>query len=267
MPFIPETEPLKTSLLTCLVITLASLGAMSGADAADLKVRFVYEVDAPAREKINTDKDAAFCGKHELFNEELIVGEDGGIKNVVLSIYTGRGGTDLDDLGDIKEAGNKHTLANDKCRFEPHVLVLQKGDSLEITNPDAVGHNANLGFFENKQQNLNIPSKQSVTIELPKSEPGATPVDCNIHPWMKAYLLVLDHPFGAISDDNGELTIEGLPDGEELVFRVFHEKGSIKSVTDKATGEEKKLKRARFEITLKPGMNDLGTWVVPKFKD
>jgi plastocyanin len=246
-----------------LSVVCLSFATTVSAETATLKVRFVYGGKAPDRTAISADKDAAFCGKHELFTEELVVGEDGGIKNVVLSIYTGRGGTKLDKQAPQKKT---HTLANENCRFEPHVVVAQAGDTLEITNPDDVGHNANLGLIGNKAQNLTIPSKQSVKVELPESEPGAMPVDCNIHPWMKSYLLVLDHPFGAASDETGTLTIEGMPAGEALSFRVFLEKGSVDELTEKESGKKIELKKSRLELTLKPGMNDLGTWVVPEYK-
>jgi hypothetical protein len=43
------------------------------------------------------------------------------------------------------------------------------------------------------------------------------------HSWMHAYLIVLDHPFVSVSDDQGNVEIKDLPAGNELVFRVFHE--------------------------------------------
>jgi plastocyanin len=257
-----ETGTLKKFALGLSLVCL-SFATTAVAETATLKVRFVYAADAPKPSAVSADKDAAFCGKHDLVEEKLVVGKDGGIKNVVLSIFTGRGGT---KLGKQSPRSKTHTLANENCRFEPHVIVAQAGDTLEITNPDDVGHNANLGLIQNKAQNLTIPSKQSVKIELPEAEPGAMPVDCNIHPWMKSFLLVLDHPFGAASDETGTLTIEGMPAGEELSFRVFLEAGSVSELTEKESGKKIALKKSRFDLKLKPGMNDLGTLVVPEYK-
>ena len=139
-------------------------------------------------------------------------------------------------------------------------MIAQTGDTLKVTNPDDVGHNANLSFFNNKQQNLMIPATQEKDVALEKSEPAPIPVDCNIHPWMKAYVVVLDHPFAAVSDENGEMTIKGLPAGEELVFRAYHESGSIKEVV--IGGKKDEWKRSKFEMEIEPGMNDMGTVVV-----
>lgn len=255
-----ETRNLKMHQIFCAAAFV--LAGSLATQAADLKVKFVYGGDAEKPGAIDVNKDVEFCGKHGLVNEKLLVNpKNKGIQNVILYIYTGRGGTDLDDLGDIKPAKKTHVLANDKCRFEPRVVITQAGDTLKITNPDDVGHNANLGFFNNVGQNFTIPAKQEKSVELPLSEPAPMPVECNIHPWMKAYVVVLEHPFAAVSDANGELTITGLPAGEDLVFRVNHEAGKIEDVT--VDGKEESWSRSKFEIELEEGMNDLGTVVIP----
>ncbi|MCH1439970.1 MAG: methylamine utilization protein [Rubripirellula sp.] len=229
------------------------------AETGDLKIHFEYGGDAPAPSAIDVNKDVQFCGKSKLMNERLLVNpKNKGVKNVVVYVYTGRGGSKLDAV----PASNKTlTLANNACRFEPHIVIAQTGDTLKVTNPDAVGHNANLGFFNNKQQNFTIPAGQEKTVALEESEPAPIPVDCNIHPWMKSYVVVLDHPFAAVSDENGVLTIKGLPAGEELVFRVYHEAGGIKEV--EIDGKSEEWSRSRFKVDVKPGMNDMGTVVIP----
>jgi len=230
------------------------------AETGDLKIHFEYAGDAPDPSAIDVNKDVQFCGKTKLMNERLLVNpKNKGVKNVVVYVYTGRGGSKLDAV----PATNKTlTLANDQCRFEPHIVIAQTGDTLKVTNPDSVGHNANLGFFNNKQQNFTIPAGQEKTVALEESEPAPIPVDCNIHPWMKSYVVVLDHPFAAVSDENGDLTIKGLPVGEELVFRVYHEAGGIKEV--KINGKAEEWSRSRFKVDVKPGVNDLGTVVIPE---
>ncbi len=136
-----------------------------------------------------------------------------------------------------------------------------RGDTLQVTNADPFGHNTNLNFFNNQAINFIIPpgAKKDVLVEKPETAP--IPVDCNIHSFMKGYIVVLDHPFAALSDDNGELTIEGLPAGQKLVFRAYHEAGSIQEV--EVAGKQEEWRRGRFEVEIKPGLNDLGTIVVP----
>ncbi|WP_390621402.1 methylamine utilization protein [Novipirellula artificiosorum] len=222
-------------------------------------MRFEYAGVPKDPALLQVNKDVEYCGKHMLKNERLLVNPDNkGVKDVVVYVYTGRGGSKLDD---VPAANTKHVLANDKCRFEPHIVLAQTGDTLEITNPDPVGHNANLNFFKNAAQNFLIPAGGSKTVDLKEEEPAPIPVDCNIHPWMRAYVVVLEHPFVAKSDENGELVIKGLPEGEELTFRVYHEAGRIDEVT--VNGKVETWSRSRFDQEIKAGENDMGTVVIP----
>lgn len=240
--------------ITASFVTFATATAQTG----DLKVRFEYGGNAPERAPVAVNADEAYCGKQGLLDETVIVNaENKGLRNVILAVYTGRGGSKLDP---VPPAKRELTLANDKCRFEPRVVVAQVGDVLRITNPDPVGHNANLQFFNNEAKNPMIPPNQEVKVELKESEPGIVEVRCNIHPWMKASLLVLDHPFAGVSDENGEVVIKGIPVGKH-VFRANHEVGKIQDVT--VGGKAQKWDRSRFEFEIKPGMNDLGTVIIP----
>lgn len=251
---------MKISILpTLAVLVVLTAIPVAAQQTGDLKIRFEYGGDPPTPGEVDVNKDVEFCGRNKIFNERLLVNKDNkGIKNVIVYVYTGRGGSELED---VKPANNTHTLANENCRFEPHIVIAQTGDTLKVTNPDMVGHNANLGFFNNNQQNFTIAAGQEKSVLLVKDEPAPIPVECNIHPWMKGYIVVLDHPFAAASDENGELTIKGLPAGKKLVFRAYQEAGSIKEV--KINGKDEEWSRSRFEVDIKPGLNDLGTVVLP----
>ena len=239
-------------------MTVLCGASVSSAETGDLKIRFEYDASPVPPQPINVGNQA-FCSEHPLTNEKLLVNpKNKGIRSVVVYVYTGRGGSELPEFDPLN---NTHELANDKCRFEPHIVISQTGDTLKVTNPDDVGHNANLSFLRNNPQNFTIPPKQEKSVKLKVAEPAPIPVDCNIHPWMRSYVVVLDHPFAAKSDENGELTIKRLPAGEKLVFRVFHEAGSIDDVI--VDGKNESWGRSRFEVKIKPGMNDMGTVLVP----
>lgn len=254
-----QVSTLRDSLVALAVgvVAIASTASASAQDAT-LKMRFVYDGTAPVVSNIDPNKDAAFCGKHDIPNEKLIVNPDSnGIKNVIVHVYTRSSG---DDLPETTPANATHILANEECRFEPHVVIARTGDKLKITNPDAVGHNANLNFIRNTPQNLMIPSSQEKVVDLEEEEPAPIPVECNIHPWMKAFVVVLEHPFADVSDENGNITIEGLPAGKEITFAVRFEGGKLDEV--KVGGKETQWKRQRFEVDLKAGDNDLGDILV-----
>jgi plastocyanin len=247
-----------TSLTASCIVAMFTSVALAE-ETGDLKINFVHGGKAFKPKPINVNKDVGFCGKNGLVDERLLINDKNmGIKNVIVYVYTGRGGS---KLAKVDPANNTHTLANQNCRFEPHIVIAQTGDKLKVTNPDPVGHNANMNFFNNKAENLMIPSGKDQLIELKKAEPAPIPIDCNIHPWMKSYVVVLEHPFAAVSDENGDLMIKGLPTGKKLTFRIFHEAGAIKEVD--IEGKKEEWKRSRFEIKIKPGLNDLGTVTVP----
>lgn len=247
--------------LALFVATVCLAAPALAQETGTLKVRFVYGGAAFAPKPVDVNKDVEFCGKHPLVNERLLVNaQDGGLQNVVLYVYTGRGGS---KIAAQKAPGATHVLANDKCRFEPRIVAMQAGDTLQITNPDAVGHNANLNFFANPAQNITIPPGAEKLVKIEKPEPAVIPVDCNIHPWMRAYVVALDHPFVGISDDSGVIEIEGLPAGGDLVFRLYHEAAdsAIKEVM--IEGKATQLKKNLVELNIKPGMNDYGTITIP----
>lgn len=225
-----------------------------------LKARFVFQGEIPAVESINPKTADEFCGKQSLTDESLVVNaKNSGIRDVVMYVYTGRGGAKLPKF---PASNATQTLANDKCRFEPHVVLAQAGDTLKVTNPDPVGHNANINFFNNRAVNFTVPPGGEKSVMLTKSEPAPIPAVCNIHPWMRAYVVVLDHSLAAVSDENGELTIEGLPAGKELSFRIFQEAaGNLEAV--QINGKSVELKLGRLDININPGMNNLGDIEIP----
>lgn len=252
-------NPAPAPVVATPAVAPAPVAAPAPAETGTLKIKFVYEGDAFEPEKLKATADPNFCGKFDLPNERLLVNkENKGIKNIVVYMYV-KG----DDDGGAPAAEPKtHVLANKNCRFEPRVVVARKGDTLKVTNPDDVSHNANLQFWENAQANPLIPAGGEHSVELEKAEPAASLVSCSIHPWMQARVFVFNHPYAAVSDENGELTIEGLPAGEEIQFRVNHEIGPIKEVI--IDGEETDWRRSIFEIEIEPGLNDMGTVVVPE---
>jgi len=254
---------LKTSILPAVALVVFATIPVAAQDTGDLKLRIEFDGAAPTQAELRPTKDTEYCGKHKLLEESLIVNpENKGVQNAIVHVYTSpRGGS---KLSGIAPSNKKVTLANEKCRFEPHVVLVQTGDTLVVTNPDPIGHNANLSFIMNVQMNPLIPAGGEVSIKLEELEPAPIPVECNIHPWMRAFVVVQDHPFMAVTDKNGELTIKGLPAGDKLIFRAVHESGDFRGA--EIQGAEPVSRRGTFEVEIKPGVNDIGT-ILMKRKD
>lgn len=244
-----------------VVVTVTALTAPTAmaAEWGDLKVRFVYGGDPPEPAKIQPTTDAAHCGQHDLVDERLLVHkENRGIQNVTIYVYTGRGGSKLPIIhpGLVGKKDVEVTTRN--CRLEPRIAVMQAGDDLLLNLTDEVGHNINLSFFKNSPTGFTIPISKDRTLRrpVPEAEPAPIPMECNIHPWMKGYLVVADHPYAAVSDENGVLLIKNLPAGDSLSFRVWHEAG--RRFEGVEMGSERISRVNRVELEIAPGMNDLG---------
>ncbi|HBE61872.1 MAG TPA: hypothetical protein DDX19_03690 [Rhodopirellula baltica] len=240
-----------TLSIACLVTWCCA-----SAHTADLRMQFLLDGPAPPPEPLDVDRDKAVCGQLNLLDERLLVDQETkGIQNVVVYLYTGRGGTQLPASKPSKQT---RKLLAKECRFEPHVVLAQSGDTLIFDVSEAkVGHNININFFRNNHSGILIPAGNNRDFSLQKAEPAPLPIDCNIHPWMRAWLVVLDHPYAAVSDAQGRIEIKGLPENQELTFRVFHEDARhLTNVT--IDGNVQQWDRNRFQVTLAKGTNDLG---------
>ncbi|QDV45156.1 hypothetical protein Enr13x_50300 [Stieleria neptunia] len=240
-------------------MTLLLVGNVTAEETATLKATFRFLGQPPAVQPIKPHLDRQFCGSVPIPDERLIVhGDNHGLKNVVLYVYTGRRGTVLPNP---KRRSETKLLQIKHCRFKPHILLAQKGDTLRVEDHDPVGHNANFQFFNNAPLGITRPVGAPWQRSLDESEPAPIPVRCNIHPWMNAYLLVLDHRLAGISDGDGKLEITGLPVGQKIVFRAFHESAKLSEVV--VNGMAETWDGSRFERVLEAGVNDLGLIEIP----
>lgn len=233
---------------------------------ATLKAKFVYDGTPPARAKVDSSKDP-FCAPIEILSEAMLVGKDGALQNLVLMLDSKR--TKAEIPAEYKKpVDGKVELDNNGCVFKPHIVFARVGQTIEVLNSDQTGHNANFGFFNNEAENFLIPAKDKrQTKKLVAEESTMMPVECNIHPWMKAYVVVLEHPYAAASDEHGQIEIHNLPVGD-VTFLVRHENADGAIDEGKVDGKTEKWGRGRMELTLKAGMNDLGTITIAadKFK-
>jgi plastocyanin len=238
-----------------LVGLVSGLASTAQAQYADITATFVLKGKAPEPAAIASGTDP-FCGTMKLVSENLVVNKsNNGIKDVVL--YPDPKSFDASKADPkVKEPLiAKPVLDNIKCRFEPHFLVVKSGQELEVKNSDKTGHNANFAFINNDPSNKQIPAGGKQMLKIEKAEPAPIPVTCGSHSWMKAHVIVQDHPFIGVSDEKGELQIKGLPAGK-ISLKIWQEAGKFKEI--KINGKSYPVKRGAIEIDLKEGKNDLG---------
>jgi len=151
-------------------------------------------------------KDVAVCGKRHHLDERLIIGKRKGIKDAVVSLTGIQGGKSLATLGSNFVIGQKD------CAYEPHMLLVPVHAQVQILNDDQVLHNIHTFSKVNPPMNLAQP-KFKRKLEVSFSEPEKIPVRCDIHAWMNTWIVVVDHPYHALTDEEGNFMLEGVPPG------------------------------------------------------
>jgi plastocyanin len=215
-----------------------------------IKGRFVYDGAPIKPAALSITKDADVCGKHPLVNESLLVSDGGALANVVLYARDRKIEVHPDYAASAKE---KVVLDNHDCHFEPHIVAVRTGQPLEIKNSDPVGHNTNIQWATNSPFNGIIPAGSSSmqTMTGPEQQP-ATAV-CNIHPWMKGYVVVQAHPYMAITGKDGAFELKNVPAGVPVEFQAWHEASTANNNALQAERPDLKWQaNGRFTVTLKP---------------
>ncbi len=200
----------------------------------------VLEGDAPKLaalvEKGAEDvKDKEVCGAQTIPDDSVLVGDGNGLANVFIYLRRAPKGYDA-------EVPSEAVVLDQKgCVFTPHVALIQAGQKVLVKSSDPIQHNIHTFPQRNQGTNLLIKPNDQEGVELayPKAETEPVQVKCDIHAWMSSYHLVLDHPFMALTDENGKFSVEGLPAGD-YEFRVWHEKGGLleKGYEVTITGED-----------------------------
>jgi len=124
----------------------------------------------------------------------------------------------------VKAPSDPVVLDQKGCVYKPHVFGIQVNQTLKIQNSDKAAHNVHtmpdgLKNFTGKNSGLkewnkSTPAGIPATTKFEKSQDLPFYVKCDIHPWMRAWILVQDHPYFAITDENGNYTIKDVPPGE-----------------------------------------------------
>ena len=134
-------------------------------------------------------------------------------------------------------APSEHPVMDQKgLLFQPHILAVQVGATVDFLNSDKVAHNV---FWPSIMQgSKKLPGKNLGTWPTGEKrpfkfdQPGVASLLCNVHPEMAGYIVVSPTPYFAKTDKNGEYKIENVPDGAYTVV-AWHEgaKNASKSVT------------------------------------
>ena len=187
-------------------------------------------------------KDAAVCAAVEAPNETILV-KDGGLANVFIYLRKA-------PKASSPVPGESLMFDQKACVFKPHAMIARVGQTVKILNSDAVAHNTHTYGKKTVQFNSVVGENNAVGVpmEYKQAEQEPIKVGCDIHPWMNAYHLPIDHPFAVVSGEDGKFEIKDLPSGKHE-FKVWHEAAGL-------------LEKGLI-VTIKPGDNELTIKVTP----
>lgn len=216
----PRTLPLWAALGFALVLPSPgwaqayTVTAVRGGGSITGSV--TYAAGAVTRSEVPVTMDQEICGQTTKYSNDLIVNStSGGIQNVVVSISGISSGKDWN----LPEGGV--VLDQHGCSFDPHVLVVPVGQSLNVLNNDGLMHNIHTHAEINRSVNKAQPKLlKKLTLKFKKSE--FVGVTCDVHKWMKAWIVVAEHPYHAVTDENGAFQIDNVPPGS-YTLEFWHE--------------------------------------------
>ena len=199
---------------------------------AGLIVGEVKFTEAPPRlPVIKVTKDQDYCGE-TLPNETYLIDSNGGLKNVVVFVESAT-------MGKAANLQKENFLYNDGCRYAPRISAIQRGEKLKLKSHDPKLHIPHGYRGDRTVFNLSLPFKNT-TIEATSRirEPGMLKVVCDTHAWMLGFIHVFDHPYFAVTNEQGAFSIPDLPAGN-YVLKAWHEDGGTKSqeITVPESGE------------------------------
>ncbi len=156
-------------------------------------------------------------GGEKLRLELIVKGENRGLRDVFVYISQGLEGYRIPPVG--PEAV---VLDQRGCVYAPRVFGVRVRQDIRIVNSDSFLHNVKVS--ENHPLNEGMPNAGEIVKKgwFRRSQLGVS-FRCEVHPWMRAYACVIDHPCHAVSDLQGRFTIANVPPGKYSVD-FWHER-------------------------------------------
>jgi hypothetical protein len=173
---------------------------------------------------------------------DIITGKNGALENVVVSVKSG--------LGVYRFETPKQPVVLDQkgCMYEPRVVAVMTNQPLEIRNDDPTIHNVHATPKENHEWNKGQPVGGAALHSSFSRPELAIRFMCNVHPWMRAFVFVFDHPYYAITGSEGTFELKNLPPGTYKIEAWQEEYGTLDQTVSLGARESKSV-----SFIFKPG--------------
>jgi hypothetical protein len=188
-------------------LVLIALCSVAHADKGTIKGTVIYEGEVPDAPVVKRDTDP-YCAKIKKTSDELIV-THGKLKDAVVRVIDG-------PKGPVPAA--PLVLDQKECTYLPHVSAMIAGQKLKVRNSDGTFHNVR-GTIGGKSIWNKPHAAGAADLDLaPETHAGdIVEVQCDVHPWMHAYIAVEDTPLFAVTGEDGKFEITGLEMGSYTI--------------------------------------------------
>ena len=213
---------------------------VDAATAGNVAGRITFEGTPPKPGMVRIDSDPNCVQQGAAATDEIvIVGDGAALHNVFVYIKDG--------LGNLRFPIPSTPIVLDQkgCRYVPHVLGAQVGQSVEIVNSDPTLHNVHAVPATNQEFNTGQPLPGMKHTHRFSTREVMVPFKCDVHPWMRAYIGVLAHPYFAVTGADGSFNLKGLPPGTYTI-EAWHE--TLGMQTQTVTIGERETKDITFSF-------------------
>ncbi len=209
--------------------------AFAGADSVvsketSVRGRAVLQGKAPAEKTITMDPACGRLQKAPITTRHYVVGSEGALANAFVYIKAGAPVAPTSTPGPL--------LDQIACEYQPYMFGVQTGQTFRVRNSDPLLHNVHSlpKVPGNKERNVGQPVKNMVTPFVFAKREVFIQFKCDVHPWMFAYVGVVDHPWFAVTDKDGNFSLPGgLPPGRYTLAAVHLKAGEILHEIDVST--------------------------------
>ena len=201
-----------------------------------------YDGPLPPSKLIHMDADPVCytVNKGNVRSQAIVVDDNKGVANVFVYVKNGLVKNDypIPTQDAIIDQGG--------CNYTPHVIGVMAGQKVKFLNPDGTLHNVHALCQINPEFNASMPDfrkEMEVTFNKPEF---MFQIRCDVHPWMKAWVAVMPHPFFAVTGPDGRFEIKDLPAGTYEI-EAWHEK--LKSKTANIVVSDNSTQNIDFTIS------------------
>jgi len=199
------------------------------------KVNFQGEKPKPVRLNLSAEPTCRDFHDGPVFANVIAVNDNDALANAYVYVKSGLEGKSFAPPKD------KVVIDQQGCIYVPRIAGIQVGQTLSVLNSDATSHNVHPLPRTNVEWNKSQAAGAGPIEQTFKKPELMIPVKCNLHPWMRAYVNVSDHPFFAVTGADGTFEIAGLPPGDYTLEAVHERLGNQEIQVTVGDGESKAI--------------------------